>query len=60
MLISESDDDLPVRPAFAKDLSPKEGVKKNKGKGKEVRKPDNKGRARATHKGADQGGNPKM
>lgn len=56
--LPESDDDLPVRPAFAKDLSPKEGVKKNKGKGKEVRKPDNKGKA--TNKGADQGGNPKM
>jgi hypothetical protein len=65
--LPESDDDLPappkrvVRPALindSEDLPPKEGAKKNKGKGKEVQKPDNKGKA--TNKGADQRGNPKM
>jgi hypothetical protein len=48
-----------VRPAsIDEDLLPKEEAKKNKGKGKEVQKPDNKGKA--TNKGADQGGNLKM
>jgi hypothetical protein len=71
---TESDDNLPappkrraVRPASIdeednseEDLAPKEGAKKNKGKGKEIQ-PDNKGKA--TIKGADQtrGGNvPKL
>ena len=56
--LPESDDDLPappkhvVRPALIdEDLFPKDGAKKNKGKGKEVQKPN---------KGADQGKNPKM
>ena len=62
---TESDDDLPappkraVRPALIdegddseKDLPPKEGAKKNKGKGKEIQEPDRKGKA--TNKGADQ------
>jgi hypothetical protein len=60
-----SDDDVPappkrvVRPAsIDEDLLPKEEAKKNKGKGKEVQKCDNKGKA--TNKGADQGGNLKM